>query len=160
MSSPAEQLQHPARIRPVYRFAENMTIADDAGIGPKHNERVVIRIERLPRRPDGLGLLFGKPLNVRCSSFIRQQIFVQISRLGCEDKAGLGQQFVAPGRGRSEDEHTKMRLTSRLVFGKISDGGRLSGILAAKGINHTLDIWGNGAGHDWPWWEGMVVKYL
>jgi esterase/lipase superfamily enzyme len=37
---------------------------------------------------------------------------------------------------------------------------RLSAILAAKGIPHTLDIWGNGAGHDWPWWQEMVQKFL
>jgi esterase/lipase superfamily enzyme len=37
---------------------------------------------------------------------------------------------------------------------------RLSGILSAKGIPHTLDIWGDGAGHDWPWWQEMVEKYL
>src|SRR6266851_6320140 len=38
-----------------------------------------------------------------------------------------------------------------------AENERLSGILAAKGIHHTLDIWGDGAGHDWPWWQSMVV---
>lgn len=37
---------------------------------------------------------------------------------------------------------------------------RLSAILDAKGIPHTLDIWGNGAGHDWPWWQQMAAKFL
>lgn len=37
---------------------------------------------------------------------------------------------------------------------------RLSGIMAAKGIPHWLDVWGNGAGHDWPWWEQMARKYF
>jgi esterase/lipase superfamily enzyme len=41
-----------------------------------------------------------------------------------------------------------------------AENERLSGILAAKGIAHTLDIWGDGAGHDWPWWQAMVVKFL
>jgi esterase/lipase superfamily enzyme len=41
-----------------------------------------------------------------------------------------------------------------------AENERLSRILAAKGIHHTLDIWGDGAGHDWPWWQSMVVKYL
>jgi esterase/lipase superfamily enzyme len=41
-----------------------------------------------------------------------------------------------------------------------AENERLSAILAAKGIGHTLDIWGDGAGHDWPWWQGMVVKYF
>lgn len=41
-----------------------------------------------------------------------------------------------------------------------AENERLSGILAAKGVAHTLDIWGDGAGHDWPWWQSMVVKFL
>ena len=41
-----------------------------------------------------------------------------------------------------------------------AENERLSGILAAKGVNHTLDIWGGGAGHDWPWWQEMVKKFL
>lgn len=36
---------------------------------------------------------------------------------------------------------------------------RLSQVLWAKGIQHTLDIWG-GAWHDWPWWNLVVQKYL
>jgi esterase/lipase superfamily enzyme len=41
-----------------------------------------------------------------------------------------------------------------------AENERLSGILAAKGVNHILDIWGDGAAHDWPWWQQMAVKYL
>ena len=41
-----------------------------------------------------------------------------------------------------------------------AENERLSGILASKGIAHILDIWGDGAGHDWPWWQAMVVKFL
>ena len=41
-----------------------------------------------------------------------------------------------------------------------AENERLSGILASKNITHTLDIWGDGAGHDWPWWQAMVVKFL
>lgn len=37
---------------------------------------------------------------------------------------------------------------------------RLAGILASKGVPHLLDIWGNGAGHDWPWWLQMVQKFF
>jgi esterase/lipase superfamily enzyme len=40
-----------------------------------------------------------------------------------------------------------------------AENERLSGIMASKGIAHTLDIWG-GADHDWPWWEKMAVKFL
>jgi esterase/lipase superfamily enzyme len=41
-----------------------------------------------------------------------------------------------------------------------AENERLAGIMAAKGIPHTLDIWGEGAGHDWPWWLQMVKKFL
>ena len=41
-----------------------------------------------------------------------------------------------------------------------AENERLSGIMTAKGIPHILDIWGNGAGHDWPEWRGMAVKFL
>jgi esterase/lipase superfamily enzyme len=36
----------------------------------------------------------------------------------------------------------------------------LSRILVDKQIPHILDIWGEGAGHDWPWWRQMIVKYI
>ncbi len=42
----------------------------------------------------------------------------------------------------------------------LAENERLSGILAAKGIRHLLDIWGDGAGHDWPEWQRMVRKFL
>lgn len=37
---------------------------------------------------------------------------------------------------------------------------RLSGILAARSIPHVLDVWGDGTGHDWPWWQQMARKFL
>ncbi len=37
---------------------------------------------------------------------------------------------------------------------------RLANIMASRGIPHWLDVWGNGAGHDWPWWEQMTQKYF
>lgn len=37
---------------------------------------------------------------------------------------------------------------------------RLGSILSGKYIPHWLDVWGNGTGHDWPWWEQMAVKFL
>ncbi len=42
----------------------------------------------------------------------------------------------------------------------LAENRRLSSIMAAKGITHELDVWGDGAGHDWPWWEQMAVKFL
>jgi len=41
-----------------------------------------------------------------------------------------------------------------------AENERLSGILRGKGIAHTLDIWGNGMKHDWPWWRQMAVKFF
>ena len=37
---------------------------------------------------------------------------------------------------------------------------RLSGILAAKEIPHTLDVWGHDVNHDWPWWRKMLPHYV
>jgi esterase/lipase superfamily enzyme len=37
---------------------------------------------------------------------------------------------------------------------------QLSDILRAKGIPHTLDIWGPDVSHDWPWWRQMLPYWL
>ena len=37
---------------------------------------------------------------------------------------------------------------------------RLGGIMRAKGIPVRLDVWRDGTGHDWPWWQRMVQTYL
>ncbi len=37
---------------------------------------------------------------------------------------------------------------------------QLSAILNAKGIPHTLDIWGHDVDHDWPWWRKMLPYWL
>jgi esterase/lipase superfamily enzyme len=36
----------------------------------------------------------------------------------------------------------------------------LSDILNAKGIPHTLDLWGQDVSHDWPWWRKMLPYCL
>jgi esterase/lipase superfamily enzyme len=36
----------------------------------------------------------------------------------------------------------------------------LSRVLSAKGIPHTLDLWGHDVNHDWPWWRRMLPHYL
>jgi len=41
-----------------------------------------------------------------------------------------------------------------------SENHRLSQILHQKGIPHTLDIWGDNAGHDWPEWHAMTTKFF
>jgi esterase/lipase superfamily enzyme len=37
---------------------------------------------------------------------------------------------------------------------------QLSDILNAKGIPHTLDLWGYDVNHDWPWWRKMLPHCL
>ena len=37
---------------------------------------------------------------------------------------------------------------------------QLSDILKAKGIPHTLDLWGHDVDHDWPWWRKMLPHAL
>lgn len=41
-----------------------------------------------------------------------------------------------------------------------NDNLRLSQTMRAKSIPHALDIWGEGAGHDWPWWQRMARAYF
>jgi esterase/lipase superfamily enzyme len=36
---------------------------------------------------------------------------------------------------------------------------QFAGIMAAKGLPHTLDIW-EPAWHDWPWWRQMILKHI
>lgn len=36
----------------------------------------------------------------------------------------------------------------------------LSDILHARGIPHTLDVWGADVNHDWPWWRKMLPYWL
>jgi esterase/lipase superfamily enzyme len=36
----------------------------------------------------------------------------------------------------------------------------LSQILHAKGIPHSLELWGHDVNHDWPWWRKMLPYYL
>jgi len=42
----------------------------------------------------------------------------------------------------------------------LADNRRLSEIMTAKNVPHWLDVWGDGAGHDWPWWEKMAQKFF
>ena len=42
----------------------------------------------------------------------------------------------------------------------LEENRRLSRIMTARGIPHWLDVWGDGAGHDWPWWERMTQKFF
>jgi esterase/lipase superfamily enzyme len=42
----------------------------------------------------------------------------------------------------------------------LEENRRFSETLTGRGIPHTLDVWGDGAAHDWPWWQRMAAKHL
>jgi esterase/lipase superfamily enzyme len=42
----------------------------------------------------------------------------------------------------------------------LDENRRFSGLLHSKGIPHYLDVWGDGAEHDWPWWLRMAGKHF
>jgi esterase/lipase superfamily enzyme len=47
--------------------------------------------------------------------------------------------------------------------GAYEDSGptyRLSEVLSAKGIPHSLDDWGADGGHDWPYWKRQMDLYV
>ncbi len=60
------------------------------------------------------------------------------------------------------DRYRQMRIV--LATGEtdicLEENRRLSGIMDAKGIPHWLDVWGDGTGHDWPWWQRMTAKFF
>ena len=37
---------------------------------------------------------------------------------------------------------------------------RLSEVLRARGIPHSVDDWGADGGHDWPYWKRQMNEYL
>lgn len=37
---------------------------------------------------------------------------------------------------------------------------RMAEVLRFKNIAHRLDVWGDNARHDWPWWQRMIQVYL
>jgi esterase/lipase superfamily enzyme len=36
----------------------------------------------------------------------------------------------------------------------------MSGILARRGIRHSVDDWGPRGGHDWPYWKEQLREYI
>ncbi len=41
-----------------------------------------------------------------------------------------------------------------------NDNERLAALMRNRGIPVKLDVWGDNARHDWPWWQQMVQVYL
>ena len=44
--------------------------------------------------------------------------------------------------------------------GALASTPRMAGILAAKGIQHELDMWGPDVPHDWPSWRDQLAHHL
>lgn len=40
------------------------------------------------------------------------------------------------------------------------DNERMAAVMKSKGIRARLDMWGDHAWRDWPWWQKMVQAYL
>jgi len=57
--------------------------------------------------------------------------------------------LLVAGRGRWED-----------TTGALDQTLRFASLLAARGIRHELDVWGEEAPHDWPAWRAQLVKHL
>jgi len=66
------------------------------------------------------------------------------------------------GDGPLLDEIRKMKIV--LATGEndicLEENLRLARILEQKQIPRWLDVWGDGTGHDWHWWERMTIKFL
>ena len=60
----------------------------------------------------------------------------------------------------------RYRSSTRLVMAAgerdicLEENLRLGRIMVSKQIPHSLDVWGDGAGHDWPWWQSMARVFF
>ncbi|HEY8407091.1 MAG TPA: alpha/beta hydrolase-fold protein [Gaiellaceae bacterium] len=57
--------------------------------------------------------------------------------------------LLVAGRGMWED-----------TTGALEQTLRFASLLAANGIRHELDVWGEDAPHDWPAWRAQLAKHL
>jgi esterase/lipase superfamily enzyme len=44
--------------------------------------------------------------------------------------------------------------------GSLESTKRLAALLASKGIQHELDLWGHDVPHDWPSWRAQLAYHL
>ena len=44
--------------------------------------------------------------------------------------------------------------------GALEQTHRFAAALAAKGIRHELDVWGEDTPHDWPAWRAQIAHHL
>jgi esterase/lipase superfamily enzyme len=57
--------------------------------------------------------------------------------------------LLVAGRGMWED-----------TTGALEQTLRFAELLAARGVRHELDVWGEEAPHDWPAWRAQLAKHL
>ena len=62
---------------------------------------------------------------------------------------GRASLLIVCGQGQWED-----------TTGSLESSKRLAGVLAAKGIEHELDLWGHDVPHDWPSWRAQFAHHL
>jgi esterase/lipase superfamily enzyme len=53
------------------------------------------------------------------------------------------------GQGRWED-----------TTGALESTRHFAGMLADKGVQHEMDLWGHDVAHDWPWWRAQLAHHL
>ena len=82
----------------------------------------------------------------------RQLLLQQPRRLHGEPVRRVGAEHLAPAA-------TSISRPAPARGRHPAEAYRLSGILAGRGIRHSLDDWGPQGGHDWPYWRHMMWEY-
>jgi esterase/lipase superfamily enzyme len=87
--------------------------------------------------------------------------------LGTPDTYHNNPMAYVPNLSGDELEHVRQRAHLTLVCGqgKWEDGNveetqKFAGVLASKGIDHRLDIWGHDVSHEWVWWRRQARFHL
>ena len=80
------------------RLAQNVAVADDAGVGAEDDQRIIGRIRRAMRIPDRLRLLLRQPLDIGSRGLVGQKVFIEIRGCG-KLEARLRKKFAAARRG-------------------------------------------------------------
>jgi hypothetical protein len=99
VSASAEQFQHATSIDYIGGFAEDVAVADDAGIGAEHDERIIGCVFRLVSVPYGYCFFFSETPDVSCRGFIGKAVFVEICGGHGKLEACLRKKFAAAWRG-------------------------------------------------------------
>jgi hypothetical protein len=105
MGATTQKLQHAASIASIGWLSQNISLTNNSRVSPKNDERIVSTISSLMAIPDGLGLFYGKTLNICSRGFVRQTIFIEIGGFDSKRQSGLSEQFTATRRSRRKNKH-------------------------------------------------------